>query len=394
MLGKIFTVCLMVSVSACLLRPQPTGNEKLAKAMSGLDALLKKWRVKSAEEMVAKVFAKHERSITANDYADLIKLFKSSDGAAAIAAFKKPVYDKIADVEQALMEYGKTKSASEKIRSLALHEFYKTSQSFEKTAEVYRQQYDKIINYDYTHLFKEGELHTLHSQLRLDYPASKMLEISTGKSLSRRMKGFGFPVRLTGSYSELLQANLRTNNIRDLVVLTNRQWDEWPEDEIKAISKILSESDLETEAYPLYNVFLMQRNGTPYADNVYMNVKNMLGATSFKEIDTLLSNIIDSTHDLARRVRSRAILFNKISLSRQEKIKLLDNSQLNLTMLSFSGEPLGRTPHLNTWAINMNASLIEIIENKNMLNAADLAMLQKKQKYIEEALFTIISASK
>lgn len=129
MLGKIFSLCTLVVVSACLVRPQTASKPKLAgvagKVAEDVSILLGKLGAKSAGKTVGKLSAKGDE-LSKADQDLLVKLLKSSNGAAALAALQRPVTSKLAKLDNMMAEYKTGMNAPEVYRQRMLADMNKT----------------------------------------------------------------------------------------------------------------------------------------------------------------------------------------------------------------------------------------------------------------------------
>ena len=245
MLGKICTVCLLVLVSACLVRPQPASKEKIAGIADDVAALLSKLGAKSTDEAVAKIWAKGD-DLSKAEQENLVKLLKSSDGAAALAALQRPVTSKLARLDNMVAEYHSGVSAPQLLRQRMLADMDKTVE--EVNAALGR--YDKIF----------GPIAP-----DISYKESSVLEMMKIVGI-KRMRGRTLALTGKTNAEDTLKAFLFIRNHRQVVNLIRESFpysvstklDTAPmiKHDLQPVIKMLKEGNLDDDVYPLYNEFL------------------------------------------------------------------------------------------------------------------------------------------
>ena len=136
MLGKIFTVCMLLSVSACLVRSQPTSEEKIAGVADDVAALLGKLGAKSTDEAAAKLWAK-DGKLSYKELEVLKKLLKSSDRSAVLSALQRPVTSKLTELDKMLAEYHKAEQMPAPFRTKMVEDINKTLVDINANAAKY-----------------------------------------------------------------------------------------------------------------------------------------------------------------------------------------------------------------------------------------------------------------
>ena len=260
MLGKIFTVCLLVSVSACLVRPSTASKPKLAGVADDVAALLSKLGAKSTDEAVAKLWAKGDE-LSDEDVVDMVKLLKSSDGAAVLAALQRPVTSKLAKLDNMLAEY-KLNTAPAKFRQAMLADMDKTVD--EINAAVAR--YEKILS--------QIRMQHQHYVSKLGYPARQVLEMAKIQGLAPLKH-----ITLVGTADEVVEANLLIRNFDNLEQFVRLNVRKIAPDDLPAFKKMLEKGDLEDEIYPLYNS-LLKFNEESYMQSISKDVSDIINSNT------------------------------------------------------------------------------------------------------------------
>ena len=270
MLGKICTVCMLVMVSACLVRPSTASKPKLAGIADDVAAVLSKLGAKSTDEAVAKLWAKGDE-LSDEDVIDLVKLLKSSDGAAALAALQLPVTSKLTKLDNMLAEY-KLNIAPAKFRQTMLADMDKTVEEINAAAARYRKITLSIVSD--------------HHITGIKYPARQVLEMAKIQGLAPLKH-----IELVGTADEVVEANLLIRNFNNLSnYVSLNMAGKWT-DNLLAFKKVLTEGNLEKDVFPFYNALIKTGGveGTAYTEDVV----KMISKLDSRSSDRLASELLD-----------------------------------------------------------------------------------------------------
>ncbi len=345
MLGKIFTVCMLVVVSACLVRSQPTGKKKIAGIVDDVAALLSKLGAKSTDEAVAKIWAKGD-DISKAEQENLVKLLKSSDGAAALAALQRPVTSKLARLDNMVAEYHSGVSAPQLLRQRILADMDKTVE--EVNAALGR--YDKIF----------GPIAP-----DISYKESSVLEMMKIVGIKRLR---GRTLALTGKTNaeDTLKAFLFIRNHRQVVNLIRESFpysvrtklDTAPmiKHDLQPVIKMLKEGNLDDDVYPLYNEFLSGA-GTTLPSVINRQIK--IGA------DIWYARELLEKLEIVLIQRNRLLNMSNISATRRATIETE-----SLRFLTGAGQDGSKTLDtvggMGGWAKAMKTKLLRIKEAREI----------------------------
>ena len=345
MLGKICTVCLLVLVSACLVRPQPASKEKIAGIADDVAALLSKLGAKSTDEAVAKIWAKGD-DLSKAEQENLVKLLKSSDGAAALAALQQPVTSKLARLDNMLAEYKKGGSVPEVFRKRMLADLDQTIAEVNAAADRYRKITLSVV--------------LKHHIPRLEYPARQVLEMAKIEGLARVKQLY-----LVGLPDEIVEANLLLRNFDNLKRFIRESILIHKADNLVAFKKVLTEGNLEDEVYPIYNSLV--KVGDRSRPEMVVHSISQIGrelasvpasiAGDMMQLASVPANIAgDLMHvknelkALLTGLRDRAMLLEKSGISSARKAKIIVNSRFFLKGAGEDGSKAMNFVSMSTWA--------------------------------------------
>lgn len=223
MLGKIATVCVLVLVSACLVRQQPGSEAKFARVSDDIATLFSKWGAKSADDMVAKFWAKTNKSDA--DFEDLHKLLTSSNALEAIVAFKKPVNDMVAKLDKSYDEYDKLPAgAPKRISDLAYTSLENNAKELNKLSDDYALSLERLRQ---VHVSTHADnSNSFYRELQINYRALKALRtVSQLATRASQQSGpfvyfaevFGDPIfKLIGTMDDVIRAHVFFGNYYNL----------------------------------------------------------------------------------------------------------------------------------------------------------------------------------
>ena len=212
MLGKICTVCMLVVVSACLVRPQPTSKDKYSRVFNKVKEIFSNCRPKPSAQ------AKNNICLIETDRESLVKLLKSSsDGEEALEALQHPVTSKLTELDKKKKKYDLSLPEAND-RHTQVENMNTIILKINEDAAIYRK-----ISLDLTQ-------HHNYSVPRITYPASQVLEMGKVKGLES-LKHISFD----GSADEIAEANSLTR-IYETPLLLN-------EGDIIAAKRIFSEAE-------------------------------------------------------------------------------------------------------------------------------------------------------
>ena len=380
MLGKIFTVCLLVSVSACLVRSQPAGQEKIAGIADDVATLLSKLGAKSTDEAVAKIWAKGD-DISKAEQENLVKLLKSSDGAAALAALQRPVTSKLARLDNMVAEY-KLGKAPEQYRKAMLADMDKTVD--EINAALGR--YDKIFGPIAPDIsYKESSVLEMMKIVGIKRLRGRLLDLTEKTNTEDTLKAFLFIrnheqvvdlIRHRGSFPHSLRTQFDTFDTRPSTFTFALQTE--PID-LQPVIKMLNEGDLEDDVYPLYNEFLS--GARPWRERRLM--KNINVSLS-NDLDN--SYIISSLEELEARLIKRNKLLDISNLSATRRATIETESQRFLTGAGEDGsKTLDTVGGMSGWAKTMKTKLLRMKEIR-VMRGGDPAFEMVEVKKADEIL--------
>ena len=221
MLGKITTVCVLVLVSACLVRQQPDSEAKVTRVVDDVTSLFSKWGAKSTDDMVAKFWAKTDKSDA--DFEDLHKLLTSSNAEEAIIAFKKPVNDVLAKLDKSYVEYYKLPAgAPKRISDLALTSLENNAKELDKLSKDYEQNFN-LLRIAGAKRSPRGDAGSIQYRLQIEYPANKAWKFGplrpSGITKGFRLVENAFGNRIfkfVGDTNEVVKMNLLFGNYYNL----------------------------------------------------------------------------------------------------------------------------------------------------------------------------------
>ena len=331
MLGKIFTVCMLVVVSACLVRSQPTGKEKIAGIADDVAALLSKLGAKSTDEAVAKFWAKGD-DLSKAEQENLVKLLKSSDGAAALAALQRPVTSKLARLDNMVAEYHSGVSAPQLLRQRILADMDKTVEEVNAALGRYRKITLSVV--------------LKHHIPRLEYPARQVLEMAKIEGLARVKQLY-----LVGLPDEIVEANLFLRNFDNLKRFIRESILIHKADNLVAFKKVIAEGDLENEVYPIYNSLV--KVGDRSGPEMVAHSISQIGRESASvpaNIAGDLMHVKNRLKALLTGLRDRVMLLEKSGISSARKAKIIVNSRFFLKGAGEDGSKAMNFVSMSTWA--------------------------------------------
>ena len=381
MLGKIFTVCMLVVVSACLVRSQPTGKKKIAGIVDDVATLLSKLGAKSTDEAVAKIWAKGD-DLSKAEQENLVKLLKSSDGAAALAALQRPVTSKLARLDNMVAEYHSGVSAPQLLRQRMLADMDKKVE--EVNAALGR--YDKIFGPIAPNIsYKESSVLEMMKIVGIKRLRGRLLDLTEKTNTEDTLKAFLFIrnheqvvdlIRHRGSFPHSLRTQFDTFDTRPSTftfALQNEPID------LQPVIKMLNEGDLEDDVYPLYNEFLS--GARPWRERRLM--KNINVSLS-NDLDN--SYIISSLEELEARLIKRNKLLDISNLSATRRATIETESQRFLTGAGEDGsKTLDTVGGMSGWAKTMKTKLLRMKEIR-VMRGSDPAFEMAAVKNADEIL--------
>lgn len=331
MLGKICIVCMLVIVSACLIRSQPTGEVKIAGVADDVAALISKLGVKSTDEAVAKFWAKGD-DLSKADKEDLAKLLKSSEGAAALAALQRPITSKLAKLDNMLAEY-KLNSAPEKYRQAMWEDINKTVVDVNAAANKYR----KIVKAITSH----------HYAPPLQYPARQVLEIH---KIPAMVNHIGHHIELVGTADEVVQANLLIRNFTNIKTFITHSFPIHT-DNLLAFKKLLAEGHLEDEVFPIYNSLVRNLDGEDYTGIVAESIAKLNKYNDDTPADLLrsLTYTRQMLEPLADGLSKRKVLLDKSGISAARRADI-EKASYRLKGAGADGSKKLQTIGIGEWA--------------------------------------------
>ena len=346
MLGKIFTVCMLVSLSACLVRPQPTGKEQFAGIADDVAAVLSKWGAKSTDEAVAKIWAKGSNS-NRTDIDDLAKLLNSSNGHAVLAALQQPVKSKLAKLDGMVAEYLKGEKAPAHFYKRMLIDMDETVDEINAALINYSSIVNKIADNQISNLvqtkFRSG---TFEPGIRvIDYPARRILEMAKVPGIKTINLEAQYTLSLAGNSIERLQVWVFMRNFKEAQHQASKLIREGlSEDEVLVLRKYFSEGSLEDDIYPLYNQFAKWDND----GNDFLKISHKLRGIDkdFNSVWIYLDNLV---YGLPMRVK----LLDMAGISAARRAEIETGSLRFLKGAGENGEETLEKIGLSGWSKEM-----------------------------------------
>ena len=341
-LDRIFMVCVLVSVSACLVRPS-TSTPQIAGIADDVAALLSKLGAKSTDEAVAKLWAKGDE-LSKAEQDDLIKLLKSSDGLVAIEALLMPVKSKLEKLNSMVKEYGR-----------AGMPYSLKMQVAPKLEEALAEVNAAAARYRKIQLALEDS-HTIPSLL---CGANKVLAMSEIQGLGMLSPHF----KVVGNPHEVVKANVFLRKFDDLQSFIFNSISMYQTDKLFAFNKVLKEGNLESEVYPVYNSLLKSTNQSydTYTEEIVAKISR-LHPTSISSDDLAreLLRIENAVKLLRQGLQAQTKLLEgaRITTARAEVIKIGSLSYLKGAGIDGSEMMTGIT--ISDWSI----SSLSFLDNK------------------------------
>ena len=366
MLGKIFMVCVLVSVSACLVRPS-TSTPQIAGIADDVAALLSKLGAKSTDEAVAKLWAKGDE-LSKAEQDDLVKLLKSSDGAAALTALQMPVTSKLARLDNMWAEYKAGTNAPEVFRQRMLADMDRTVEEVNAAAARYRAVVLSVV-----------QKHHIPS---VEYPARKVLEMGELEGLAHVKL-----LRLTGTPEDIVAANVLTRDFNNLEYFITVNDNAYSSNKLAAFKKVLTEGNLEKDIFPFYNRLVEFASGTAYTESAVSNISRIGRWSSSEKLATELNFIRGRLSDITRGLRSRRVLLENAGISKARAAEIDTGSLRFLKGAGLDGSETMEKIGMSKWARDTSflfANKMAKVGKKVASNPEVVAVRQTIEKLLKE----------
>ena len=392
MLGKIFTVCMLVMVSACLVRPEaskPNLAGIAGKVAEDVSLLLSKLGAKSTDEAIAKLWSEAD-DMSKADQENLVKLLKSSDGATALAALQRPVLDKLTEVDNLMTEYSKSLGASKRIRRKILDKLYLEVKNVRRYSENYKDISNHIAPYPLA---------------PLEYPANqvpKMMERLSviGKDMQKLDLYYDdiedinhlYHFLPVGKLEDVIEADFVTGNVNRLYKMAENNARNNP-DQLIVFKKSLENKKYSHVTHPLHRLFITDKHGNHYTRNVFLafnsiddsyKVEKALNRDHF-----IVKHLKEATIELdylLKGLKKRAVFLDKSGISAARKAEIRAGS-MRYTEGDFRHllpkELEGVT--ISEWAASGISKLSNVLSKLNKQGVGISDDVRRQKSFIEKA---------
>ena len=339
MLGKIFIVCMLLSVSACLVRSQPTSKEKIAGVADDVAKLLSKLGVQSTDEAVAKLWAKGGE--LSDDEAEVLgKLFRNSNYSAMLAALQRPVTSKLHRLDNMVAEYHKGQAVPDSFRQRMLADIDETLTDINANMAKYGNFGNKLPYYVDD----------------IKYSATSVLQLSKIQGVDVKLLD---QLVVTGEFDDVVAASLLTRNFYNIRrVLGPAQTDS----QITVLSKVFKRGNLENDIYPIYNALIGENSLQLIASRTYK-----LESLGLDEFGEALSDVKKKLSFLKGDLEMRTRMLKELDISDARKAEIKSGSVRYLRGAGKDGEDMLGKMSLAQWAKNIRTHVTKAM-NKYPIN--------------------------
>ena len=371
MLNKIFTICFLLTLNACLVRSQPTGKEQVAgaakKIADELAALFSKFGAKSADDMAAKLLSK-QRTLTEADYDDLAEVFSSASRADIVVALQKPIKKNLAKLDTLLLEYKQGFRLPRQTQKLLVAEISKVKKEIGAAADSYRNIQQGLAK---AAVRKNNNFIFLDNML---YPASQVLALhKIGGNIP--MKGF----YLKGTPKEVIEANLLTGNFDNLRKFLTKS-SGIDKSSVHNFKKLLAKGNLEREVYPFYNSFVkFPHGGEEYTVLVAQAVADLQALPA----NALVKRLKYTNHmlvELKKGLSHRTRLLDLTGISMARRADIVTHSKSYLKGAGADGSKLIKEDGISGWAERIRGALDKQFAELSEQSAASLTKEVKQYR--------------